>query len=234
MKDFIVPIMTLLFASHVYAQETNRVVVETRVAKQSATEMGDRGLFTVPSVETLNRGQFSAGFGWSNIDRSPRDLDIASLPVFVSLGVHGRLTLTGTIETRKQVLAGFLSQPGFNDSYPFVTRRFATGFGDSLISAKYRLQRRRDNIGGISFRGSVKLPTANKTKALGTGTTDVGADVIFTSLLPLRFLIDSMLGFTWTERATDPFTGIKRHLKDQLRSGVGLAWPSSGIQLGAG
>jgi hypothetical protein len=170
MKHFIVPIITLLFASRVYAQETNRVAVETRISKQSATETGDRGLFTVPSVETLNKGQFSAGFGWSNIDRSPRDLDIASLPLFVSVGVHGRLTLTGTLETQKQILAGFLSQPGFNDLYPFVTRRFTKGFGDSTISAKYRLQRRRDNIGGISFRGSVKLPTAKETKALGTGT----------------------------------------------------------------
>jgi hypothetical protein len=232
MKHLVIPILTLLFAARAYSQETGRVTLETRIAKQSATETGDRGLFTVPSVETLNRGQFSSGFGWSNLDRSPRDLDISSLPLFFSIGVHGRVTLTGTFETQRQVTAGFLSQPGFNDSYPFVSRRFVKGYGDTLLSGKFRLQRMRDNIGGIALRGSVKLPTAQETNGLGTGTTDVAADVIFTSLLPLRFLLDSAIGFTHTGRATDRVTDVKRHLKDQVRSGLGLAWPSSGIKAG--
>jgi hypothetical protein len=232
MKHFIVPILMLLGATCVYSQETERVATETRIAKQGATETGDRGLFTVPGAETLNQGQYSAGFGWSNMDRSPGDLDVASLPLFFSIGVHGRLTVTGTIETQQQITAGFLSQPGFNDSYPFVRSRFAKDRGDTTLSAKFRLQRWRDNIGGLSLRGSVKFPTADETKGLGTGTTGVGADVIFSSLLPAGFLLDSAVGFTWTERATDPVTNAQRHIKDQVRSGVGLAWPSSGIKLG--
>src|SRR6185436_2450588 len=100
--------------------------------------------------------------------------------------------------------------------------------------AKYRLQRYRDNIGGMSLRGFVKVPTADEKKGLGSGTTDVGADLIFTSVLPLNFLLDSSIGFTFTEKATDPVTKTKRHLKDQVRSGVGFAWPSAGINLGAG
>src|SRR5205823_4091294 len=111
-----------------------RIATESRISKQSATETGDRGMFTVPGVETLNKGQFSAGFGWSNTDRSPRDLDIANLPLFFSIGVHGRLTVTGTLETQRQVTAGFLSQPGFNDQYPLVNKRFTKGYGDTLLS----------------------------------------------------------------------------------------------------
>ena len=99
MKQFIVPILALSFVTCAFAQETKRVTAETRIEKQSATETGDRGLFTVPSVETLNKGQFSAGFGWTNTDRSPRDLDVASLPLFFSIGVHGRLTLTAAFDT---------------------------------------------------------------------------------------------------------------------------------------
>jgi hypothetical protein len=233
MKHYIVvPILTLLFLTPAFSQETSRVATETRISKQGATETGDRGLFTVPSVETLNQGQFSAGFGWSNIDRSPRDLDIASLPLFLSIGLHGRLSVSAALDTQRQITAGFLSQPGFNDMYPFVSRRYVKGPGDTIVSAKYRLQRRRDNVGGMSIRGSVKFPTAKEDKGLGTGATDVAADLIFTSLLPLRFLLDSAIGFNFTERATDPVTNTKRHIKDQIRSGIGLAWPSSGIKMG--
>ncbi len=232
MKHLIVPILTLVFATSLYSQETERVATETRIAKQGATETGDRGLFTVPSVETLNKGQFSAGFGWANTDRSPRDMDISNLPLFFSYGVHGRVTVTGSVDTQRQIATRFLSQSGFNDFYPFISSHYVKGLGDTLVSAKYRLQRRRDNIGGMSLRGFVKFPTADETKGLGTGATDVGADLIFTSLLPFSFLLDSAIGFTWTEKATDPVTKLKRHVKDQVRSGVGLAWPASGIKLG--
>ena len=232
MKQFVVPILILLFATCAYAQDAERVATQTRISKQSATETGERGLFTVPSVETLNKGQFSAGFGWSNTDRSPRDLDISSLPLFVSFGVHGRLTVTGTFETQRQIAARNLSQSGFNELYPFVNSHFVKGYGDTTLSAKYRVQRHRDNIGGLSFKGSVKFATAEETNGLGTGATDVGADVIFTSLLPLNFLLDTVIGFTETSKVKDPVTATNRHIRDQLRSGLGFAWPTSGIKAG--
>ena len=46
-----------------------------------------------------------------------------------------------------------------------------------------------------SIRGN--LPTDAK-KGLGTGGTDVGADVIFTSLLPLKFVLHSTIAYTAT------------------------------------
>jgi PKD domain len=232
MKLWTVPILTLVFATHLYSQEAERVATETRISKQSTTENGDRGLFTVPSAETLNKGQFSAGIGWANSDRSPRDVDITALPVFFSIGVLGRLTVTGHFDARREIAARFLSQSGFNNQYPFVNRRYVADHGDTTLAAKLRLLRQRDNIGGMSVRGYVKVPTADEVKGLGTGSTDVGADLIFTSKLPLNVVLDSAIGFTWTEKVTDPVTNLKHHLKDQIRSGLGLAWPAAGIDTG--
>ena len=98
MKRFYLPILTLVFASVVYAQDADKIANETRIAKQSSTETGDRGLFTVPTVETLNKGQFSFGTAWSSSDRTPHALDISSLPVFLSYGIVGRLTVTATYD----------------------------------------------------------------------------------------------------------------------------------------
>lgn len=224
MKRFLAPIFVLLVAAPAQAQDPEKLATQTRIAKQSATVTGDRGLFTVPGVETLNRGQFSAGYAWSNTDRTPRDIDFSSFPVFFSYGVHGRLTVTNTFETERQVTARNLTQPGFNSSFPFIADRFVKGYGDTTLSAKYRLQRKRDNIGGISLRGFVKFGTADPVKGLGTGETDVGADLIFTTLLPLNFVLHSTMAYTATSDAIEPRPVV---IKDELRSGLGFAWPSS-------
>src|SRR5580692_4850204 len=231
MKRLFLPILTLVFATTVYSQDAEKVANETRIAKQSATETGDRGLFTVPSAETLNKGQYSFGSAWSSVDRTPHALDISSLPVFVSYGLLGRLTVTGTFDAMREVTAGTLSQPGFFNSYPFVSNHFAKGHGDTILTGKYRLQQRKDNIGGMSFRGFVKFGTASAAKGLGTGATDVGADVIFSSLLPLNFVMHSSIGYTATSDAIDPVTSIKRGIKDEMRSGLGAAWPAAGLNI---
>src|SRR5262249_2429104 len=237
MKRLLLPILVLISTSSLRAQvperrtESDLVATETRIAKQSTTETGDRGLFTVPSVETLNKNQFSFGYGWTNVNRSPRDLNLSSFPVFLSYGVMGRLTLTSSFDTQRQLSAHNLTQPGFNNAYPFVNQRFAKGAGDALFSAKYRFQRMRDKFGGISFRTFAKGGTPDATKGLGTGNTDVGVDGIFTSLLPLRFKLDSSIGFTSVGNAKDPVTGGTRKLKNEMRSGLGTAWPAEGLNV---
>jgi hypothetical protein len=226
MKRFLAPILGLLFATAAPAQDPERVSTQTRIAKQGATISGDRGLFTIPGVETLNRNQFSAGVGWNNTDRTPRDIDVNAFPLFVSYGVHGRLTVTGTFEAQRQVAVRNFAQPGFNSAFPFVNDPFVKGYGDTWLSAKYRAYRMRDNLGGISIRGLVKFGTADAAKGLGTGRPDVGADLIFTSLLPFSFLLNSTMAYTATSDAVEPRpVGIK----DELRSGLGFAWPSTGL-----
>ena len=85
MKRLLIPMLLLAVTGSAFAQNgedrTSRI---TRISKLSATTSGDRGTFTVPAVETLNENQWSFGISWNNFDRTPRDLDINSFPVFFS------------------------------------------------------------------------------------------------------------------------------------------------------
>jgi hypothetical protein len=225
MKRLLFPILVLFLTAPAFAQNPEKVATLTRISKQSVAISGDRGLFTVSSAETLNRGQFSFGYGWNNTDRTPRDIDINSFPVFASYGLHGRLTVIGSYETQRQVTARNLTQAGFNAAVPFAKDRFAKGIGDTFIAAKYKLYRRPDNVGGISLKGTVKVGTASAKKGLGTGRTDVGGDFIFSSLLPWSFVMHSSLGFVATSDAKEPFPMT---IKDEIRSGLGVAWPATG------
>jgi hypothetical protein len=104
MKRILFPILLLAFTGTLFAQsDEERAARVIRISKQSGTIFGDRGGFIVPSVETLNKNQFSFGVGVNNIDRTPRDLDINSVPLFFSYGLTGRFTVTASIEAERQV-----------------------------------------------------------------------------------------------------------------------------------
>src|SRR5437660_30961 len=103
MKRLLLPIFIMFIASAAAAQDPERVAVQTRIGKQSATVMGDRGLFTVSSVETLNRGQFAFTGAWSNVSRTPQSLNINTFPVSFSYGVLSRLSVTATYEVERQI-----------------------------------------------------------------------------------------------------------------------------------
>jgi len=107
---------------------------------------------------------------------------------------------------------------------------------------EYRFWRHRDNIGGMALRGYAKIPTADANKGLGSGHTDGGVDLIFTSKLPgiLRnVLLDSSIG------VTSPFCELKHGpcggnvpfpitVKHELRSGLGVVFPSTGLSMPGG
>ena len=57
MKRLLAPTLVLFLATSLFGQDEERVSTLTRIEKQSSTVTGDRGLFTVPSVETLNKRQ---------------------------------------------------------------------------------------------------------------------------------------------------------------------------------
>jgi hypothetical protein len=217
-------LLTFSFASQ--AQDDDKLVQRTRIAKQSATLTGDRGSFTVSSSETLNQGQFSFGAAWSNFDRTPKDIDINSFPVYGSVGLFSRLTLSGMVEVHKEIVANNLSQPGFNSALPFVSTHYEKGPGDAIASLKYRLQRKRDNIGGMALKGFVKFGTGDERKGLGTGKTDVGAELTFSTVLPLDFLMHSSIGYVYTNDAG------RTNIRDEMRSGIAALWPASGIGIG--
>ena len=227
MKRFLVPIFLMIAATSALAQEADRIAKQTRIAKQSATITGDRGLFTVPSVETLNRGQFAFGVGWSNFDRTPKDLDINTFPVSFALGVSSRMMFMGSVEAQRQVKASNPAQVGYNAAFPYVTKVFQKGIGDTWFGGKYRIWRQRDNVGGMALKGAVKIGTADPAKGLGTGQIDGSVDLIFTSALPWilkDFLLQSTMGVTATRNGKTP---TPLTLKDEMRSGLGFAFPSA-------
>ncbi len=227
MKRFLsVCALLITFSFALQAQDDDKLVQRTRNAKQSSTATGDRGSFTVSSSETLNQGQFSFGVAWSNFDRTPKDIDINSFPVYGSVGLFNRLTLSAMVEAHKEIVANNLSQPGYYNALPFVSTHYEKGLGDSVVALKYRLQRKRDNVGGIALKGFVKFGTADDTKGLGSGKTDVGAELTFTTVLPLNFLMHSSMGYVSTHDAGP------RNLRDEMRSGIAALWPSSGIGIG--
>ena len=231
MKRLLLSTFILLIATTALAQDPERVASQTRISKQSSTVMGDRGLFTVPSVETLNQGQFAVTSAWSNESRTPKSLNINTFPLSFSVGVLSRLTVTATYEVQRQIKASNLTQPGFYTPLPYVTTPFQKGPGDTYVAGKYRLWRQPDNLGGMAIRGFVKAGTADPSKGLGTGQTDGGVDLIFTSALPWvlhNFLLDSSIGYTKTSNGKTPFPAT---LKDEVRSGVGVAFPSGGVNI---
>ncbi len=217
----------LIATTAAFAQDAERVARQTRIEKQSATVTGDRGLFTVPSVETLNRGQYAFGIGWSNIDRTPRDLDINTFPLSFAVGVSKRLMFMGSVETQRQVKASNLAQLGFNAAYPYVKTGFEKGLGDTWLGGKFRVWRQPDNIGGMAIKAALKIGTADPKKGLGTGQMAGTLDLVFTSALPWifhNFLLHSTMGLTATRDGKDP---TPLTLKDELRSGLGVAFPSA-------
>jgi hypothetical protein len=232
MKRCFALILLILTTSTLFAQNEDKISKETRIAKESATIDGDRGLFTVASSETLNQGQYSYGIGWNNTALTPLSMQVKSGNIYFSYGLRPRLTVTGTFTGYEEITAGSLTQPGYNYQYPFVTSPSASGIGDTTISAKYKLWRQAaNNIGGMALKGFVKFGTASASKGLGTGTTAGGADLIFTSVLPFKFLLDSSFGYTFTQSPTLPFL---LGTKNQLRSTLGTAWPAAGIDVAHG
>src|SRR6185503_9246731 len=110
MKRFLTVLILLVTCSvvlHAQAQDQDQKIKKsntqlaqrTRIAKQSATMTGDRGSFTVSSSETLNKHQYSFGMGWSNFDRTPKDIDVNSFPVYASYGVFNGLTVSAMVES---------------------------------------------------------------------------------------------------------------------------------------
>ncbi len=147
MKRFFLPIFLMTFVTYASGQDArDRTARIGRIAKLSATTIGDRGTFSVSSVETLNRNQFSVGIGWDNFDRTPRDLDVNSVPVFMSYGLSERVSITAAFEAHKQIVARNLPQTGFFNRLPFVGSGYESGFGDVMLRVKYRLQRKADIV----------------------------------------------------------------------------------------
>ena len=75
-----------------------------------------------------------------------------------------------------------------------MSTHYQKDVGDTVISVKYKLQRKNDNVGGIALKGFVKLPTAIETQKSAREDRR-GTELLFSSLLPGKFLMHSSLEY---------------------------------------
>jgi hypothetical protein len=71
------------------------------------------------------------------------------------------------------------------------------GLGDTELKLKYRLLDEKGWIPAFAISGKLKIPTASKSKGLGSGKTDFGIITIVTKTLSKRLVLHLNLGYTF-------------------------------------
>jgi cobalt/nickel transport protein len=71
------------------------------------------------------------------------------------------------------------------------------GLGDTELKLKYRPIDEKDWIPSLAISGMLKIPTASKSKGLGSGQTDFGINAIATKKIAERWIVHLNLGYTF-------------------------------------
>ena len=71
------------------------------------------------------------------------------------------------------------------------------GFADTELKLKYRLIDEKDWRPAFAITGTLKIPTANESKGLGSGEADFGINAIATKNLSKRLALHLNLGYTF-------------------------------------
>jgi outer membrane protein OmpA-like peptidoglycan-associated protein len=153
---------------------------EYEVRPATPSYVGDTGLFHVSSAYTLPKGKVAFSLFRDNLDRDPKDIDFSIHGLNAAFGVTNKLELFGQIGIQNRVDTDALFQSGFWNDAPFTLTPWETGFGDIRLGAKYGfLSDYGDHDAlGLAAKASVKLPTADEAKGLGTGKTSFDANFI--------------------------------------------------------
>ncbi len=193
---------------------------------------GSTGLFHLPTAYTLPKGRASFSLFRDNLDRDPKDEDIAIHGGTLAFGATSRLELALSFGFQNRIDADALFQPGYVNDYPFVSTPWQTGAGDLKIGAKYKML--DDYLGdpvALAVRGFVKLPTADENKGLGTGKRSMGVDLMMSKSLGRAADIHGSLGYQWN---SDPDSPRSIDIANAFKWGVGINLPAcSNIQLQA-
>ena len=109
---------------------------------------------------------------------------------------------------------------------PAETRFGASGVGDARVGAALRLG--RDRVAGSwSLHGGVKLPTADESRALGTGELDAWAGVTW---LREGWHADLEMWAEWCALGDPP----GYDLEDGPAGGMLVSWPVGRVEMAAG
>ncbi len=108
---------------------------------------------------------------------------------------------------------------GISRAVAGTQRERNSGIGDSVVSFSYQTDPVSENSPFIDFRLDVKIPTADRKKGLGTGETDISAQVDISQNYGSSVLF-STIGYTFRGK-TDFYEGLQNSAFVQL----GLARP---------
>jgi hypothetical protein len=89
------------------------VMMIPRCFAQTASELGNTGLWKVISAETLERGRSSVSVWYDRINRNPGNLTVSTTGVSAAVGINARLELGVAFEADKNVSVGRQDQLSF-------------------------------------------------------------------------------------------------------------------------
>ena len=214
-----------------WAQSTSNENFVDRPATTSA--VGDTGIWFVPTGETLPTGKWSVNLSRTESKFDQGFTDVGMFPVSAAVGVGGSVEVFGAVravtridrDTRPLFSPVIGEVPaGLVNEFP-ATREGWSGnqLGDTFVGAKISLlsEQRRQPM-ALAVRGTVKLPTADDAKGVGTGKTDWSLDGVASKEFGKRVELAGFAGFTWRG---DP-NGVQ--LSDGIQWGIGGDFPSRG------
>jgi peptidoglycan-associated lipoprotein len=198
-------------------------------AEDDPTFTGESGIWQVFTADTIEKGKFSAGLTFNNVDREIWDTDISFFTGTFGYGVTERLEIVGAFSYHDRVHILERNDPAWEgtvlNTNPLATDRWQTGVGDIRLGAKYNFLPETDSRPGLAVGGFFKVPVADKDKGLGTGKVDFGADFIMTKDLKKYVDVSANLGFT-VVGSPDNITEDGGKLGHEFRWAVGAKFPS--------
>ena len=136
---------------------------------------------TTDDAWTVEKGQFQIEAGFETARQDNRDREV-SPSVTLTYGLFDQLDLG--------VGGGYLF------FYPKEGQR-EDGLADTEVKLKYRPLDEKDWRPAIAITGTLKIPTASKSKGLGSNQTDFGINAIITKNLGKRLVLHLNVGYTF-------------------------------------
>lgn len=200
----------------------------------SSQEPDDQYIISIPTARTLEAKKFYFSLGWNNIDRETHDVDLNIYNINLAYGISDRFQFEVKVTPFIQVdLDDWDNSTRFNsipfapytiEVYPFTINE--QGFGDIEVGFKYSLMQESETTPGLSMRGFLKVPTADESKALGSGALDAGAGLILGKRLGEKVDFSAYGEFVFIGTPKD-FSDAGFSLSHELRYGFGIKLPTT-------
>lgn len=193
-------LLTFLLPGLVVGQSTTST---GKIKFLAPTIDGPMGFFGIYSAENLRGGEFSLGFNYNNRDRDPGDIEIVTIPVTFSIGLHDRVEWYVAAETQRRVdsdglriykvptggrlIPSQIKIPGTSNAVPGPqmiyneTPFMDVGWGDTWGYAQTGLKlnllsESKGNPFGLALRANLRHPFSRKARKLLRGMSSGGTD----------------------------------------------------------